>query len=682
MINPFNQPNYVGHTTIINPPIITNNNNYANVIYYNQQPEIYHEFPRTDTIPHNIPYTMVPNNNQTYFAPNPRIINNYNYVPTYFTNNYVYNPNPNNIQKNNYFVNNNTATYTIPNNNLNFINKNNNAFIPNKSILIGNEKRISDINTSPGVLTNQNITPKKEIQQFNINSNNNKNLSKSTNPYINNINNNIKKIPIPENIKKNEIIRREQNQNNKNLNISTQIIDKNENISQKTNQTYNNKIEKIKKQNNQTIDTIPKKQLMPTDQTNNNKINNNMVQNDNFKKNQNDSNVNNNQNNIQNKNIPKDNNKKPEVVEVTDGLSKLQIKPKEILKRPLTPEDFKTIYLTGIGMMNLGNTCFINSTLQVLIHCKLFITYFLRKFDNINKESTPISYEFLLICINMLDISKENKKYIDITNFKESFGKKHPIFNGYAQNDSQEFCRIFLEDISTELNEAKNKNVYKTLTNSVGKHKIFRDKEFDMNFKERETSIITYLFYSQIITTFKCTCGSEIYSFQKLLDFPLLLPENIKKIDLKDLLNIYFKTEIVEFETECETCKEKTKHHKITRISRPPEILIISLQRINESNQKKNECLVTFPKLLNLYEFIDHECGYDKESEYILFSFINHQGNMDFGHYYSYIQPLNSKNWYEFNDSMVKHVTTGLTVFPYAYALFYIKKKYLTLNNF
>ena len=363
-------------------------------------------------------------------------------------------------------------------------------------------------------------------------------------------------------------------------------------------------------------------------------------------------------------------------------MSNLQIKPKEIPKRPLTQEDFNKIYVTGVGMMNLGNTCFINSTLQILIHCKLFIINFFRKFDYINKETTPISYQFLLICISMLDSTKENKNYIDITNFKEAFGQKHPFYNGYNQNDSQEFCRIFLEDISTELNEAKNKNVYKALTNSVGKPKIFRDREFHLNFKEREISIITKLFYSQIITTFKCSCGSEIYSFQKLLDFPLLFPANVEKIDLSELLKIYFKTEIVEFETECENCKRKAKRNKITRISRPPEILIISLQRINELNQKKNECLVTFSQTLNLYDFIDHECGFDKESEYILFSFVNHQGNMDFGHYYSYIRPLNSKNWYEFNDSMVKHVKNGLTVFPHAYALFYIKKKYLTSNNF
>ncbi|MBQ9712742.1 MAG: hypothetical protein IJV54_10710, partial [Bacteroidales bacterium] len=58
-----------------------------------------------------------------------------------------------------------------------------------------------------------------------------------------------------------------------------------------------------------------------------------------------------------------------------------------------------------------------------------------------------------------------------------------------------------------------------------------------------------------------------------------------------------------------------------------------------------------------------------------LFSIINHQGNVDCGHYYSYIQPLSSKNWFEFNDSSVKHIKQGLDSFPYAYA--FRRKEYI-----
>ena len=75
-----------------------------------------------------------------------------------------------------------------------------------------------------------------------------------------------------------------------------------------------------------------------------------------------------------------------------------------------------------------------------------------------------------------------------------------------------------------------------------------RDMEFDLNFKGREQSIITDLFYSQTITTFTCECKGAIYAFQKVLDFPLLLRKDIQKINIYELLKIYFQDEIIDFE--------------------------------------------------------------------------------------------------------------------------------------
>jgi ubiquitin C-terminal hydrolase len=368
------------------------------------------------------------------------------------------------------------------------------------------------------------------------------------------------------------------------------------------------------------------------------------------------------------------------VIEITDNNNNqyIDIIPENTFKyRALTQDDFNQIFLKGVGIINLGNTCFINSCLQALIHCKLFIQLFFSKGIQMKEDTTPISYHFLLLCIEMLDVQKRSHiNYIDISYFKYIFGKKHPMFNGFAQNDSQEFCRIFLEDLSTELNEAKNKNIYRTLTNTDNKSKIVKDNEFFINFKERENSIINDLFYSQIITSFKCKCGSEIYSFQKIMDFPLLLPENVNQINIKKLLNNYFKSEVVDFEKKCDKCQQILKHNKEMRISRPPEILILSLQRINETTKKKNNCAVAFGEQLNIYEYIDHELGFDKECDYTLFSIINHVGDMDVGHYFTYIKPLGIQNWYEFNDSTVRKIVPRKTVFSYAYALLYIKSKY------
>jgi ubiquitin C-terminal hydrolase len=353
-------------------------------------------------------------------------------------------------------------------------------------------------------------------------------------------------------------------------------------------------------------------------------------------------------------------------------------KPIVIQRRKLEESDFKNIIYTDIGMINLGNTCYINSCLQVLIHCPNFIDKFFEKFKTLKKEEKEealISKHFYDICYTIVDTVNTQEKYIDISNFKNEFGKKHPIYGGYNPNDSQEFCRFFLEDLSSELNEIKTKVLYREYTENDQKSKKEQDEDFDYKFKQREKSIITDIFYSQIITSFTCECKSINYSFQKILDFPLLLPENDQTVDIIDLLKSYFQPETIDYEKKCEKCQKVIKRKKEIKISRPPEILILSLQRIDE-NKKKLGYSVNFEENLDISEFIDKDCGYARDCKYQLFAVINHSGSINSGHYYSYLK-LEQKDWFEFNDSIVKNIKDISDSSESAYALFYIKQKYI-----
>ena len=102
------------------------------------------------------------------------------------------------------------------------------------------------------------------------------------------------------------------------------------------------------------------------------------------------------------------------------------------------------------------------------------------------------------------------------------------------------------------------------------------------------------------------------------MDIPLLLPKDIKVIDLEGLLSEYFKSEILEFETICAKSKKILNHKKELNIVRPPNILILSLQRINYQYKVKNECLVKIPELLDIKDYIDFDFGYNNNSHYKL----------------------------------------------------------------
>ena len=71
-----------------------------------------------------------------------------------------------------------------------------------------------------------------------------------------------------------------------------------------------------------------------------------------------------------------------------------------------------------------------------------------------------ISYKFLNIYEEMIKESVMYLKTIDILSFIYYFLIKHPLFKNNEQQDSQEFFRVFSEDINYELNKAKRNYIY------------------------------------------------------------------------------------------------------------------------------------------------------------------------------------------------------------------------------
>ena len=227
--------------------------------------------------------------------------------------------------------------------------------------------------------------------------------------------------------------------------------------------------------------------------------------------------------------------------------------------------------------------------------------------------------------------------------------------------------------MNVELNEVVNKAPYKELK-TYKKSKITCDEEYDKYFRGRESSIIIDSFYGQIINIFTCKCSYKSYSFEKILDLPLLLEKTNISISIDELLDNFFEGDTILFETKCEECgRKRVMHSKEIKFSRPPNILILSIQRFNVKNQRKNNCMIQFTEELNLQKYIDEECGHGNEYRYSLYGIGNHSGTINFGHYYAYIK-LNNKTWYEFNDSSVRKIGNINTSSTTAYTLFYKKK--------
>ena len=588
---------------------------------------------------------------------NNKIINRINFSK--YSKQNINNTNENNKIKSYTSYNISKRMNTEINNTINSRNNDNNGTLTknlnsNKNFLLARKYQIKT--------PNENIKINYNMNNLNRENNHNINENKRTNHYI--------------------FVRKESKKENQNTYNNSTYSNK-ENNSSKFNQNQNTN---YLNQNN--ISIKPKTAI--TNFQNYRKISNQRITQDtSFQSNYNkDSKTNNNLINKENSEINKENKNYTNTNITFRRFSRNNIQNKDIAKEPNInnkteeKEEEKSlmdIVNKQIGIKNIGNTCFINSSLQIFIHCPLFISKLINKMKLIN-ENTQVTSNFLSICNLMLNTKS---KYISIYSFKSLLGLKHKIFFGHMQNDSQEFIRIFVEDISQELNEAKENSIFRLLSNSDTKSKLIRDEDFHINFSRREKSIITEIFYAQIVNIYTCRCNSMIFSFQKILDFPLLFPEKINNnmISLYELLKLYFNVEYIEFESKCERCRKIEKHKKELKISRPPEILILSLQRVDLITGKKLEYRVKFSQKLDLYEFTDHDCGYDHECKYELFGVINHRGNLDSGHYFSYIKNEN-KEWIEYNDSFVRKINYFSDCSDSVYALFYIKEKYNNMNLF
>lgn len=152
-------------------------------------------------------------------------------------------------------------------------------------------------------------------------------------------------------------------------------------------------------------------------------------------------------------------------------------------------------------------------------------------------------------------------------------------------------------------------NLYRELIYKDKKSKLQCNNDYYLNYNKYENSIITNLFYSQLITINVCKCKNIVHSFHKIIDIPLIIPENKDKLHIYDLLDLYFSQQVLVFEAFCEICKNKNiRNIKNLKISYPAVILICSLQRIDILKNIKNNSMVEFNDNLDMKSYIDSDC--------------------------------------------------------------------------
>ena len=331
------------------------------------------------------------------------------------------------------------------------------------------------------------------------------------------------------------------------------------------------------------------------------------------------------------------------------------------------------------GLVNLGNTCYVNSVLQVLSHIQEFNEY-ISTYVNANQESKNMNQISILKEWNDLNdllwhknVIISPKRFLKVIQGYSKM-KNNENFSGYDQNDSTEFL-YFLFDIMHE--EMKNKDA--SLKSNVQDKwkKLSSNKSFQPFVKKKlksDFSIIDELFSGVCETTILDENENHIsHSYQSfvMMDLPLV------DTDLIPCIDEYFRDDELNAENENQyfddtdnTYKDVTKQ---MRLIRSPHILIIHLKRWN-ANLRKNQRIIHYPHQLNMTPYIKSSNGESaKECTYELFAINNHSGNVFGGHYFSYIK--NGNKWYTYNDTEVSMISESKLSTNKNYVLYYRKNQ-------
>jgi len=342
--------------------------------------------------------------------------------------------------------------------------------------------------------------------------------------------------------------------------------------------------------------------------------------------------------------------------------------------------NFKKYRDKGIsGLNNLGNTCFLNSTMQVLSH-----TYELNNFLNMNTYRKKLNNKYdsaLLLEWDELRnlLWKENcvvspVKFVQTVQKLAKLKGQH-LFTGFNQNDLPEFL-IFVIDC---FHNALSRTVVMTIEGTI---KDDKDKiavecfERIKQMYENDYSEIWKIFYGIHVSLLEnASTGKKIsITPEPFFIINLPIPFNNKSPTLLDCFDLYVESEIMDGENKVtyEKTGEKIAVKKNIMFWSLPDILVIDIKRFNHKN-KKNQIMVDFPlEGLNLSKYI---IGYNKDKYiYDLYGVCNHSGSVMGGHYTSFVKNANG-NWYHYNDTIVSEVALREQIItPKAYCFFYRKQ--------
>lgn len=328
------------------------------------------------------------------------------------------------------------------------------------------------------------------------------------------------------------------------------------------------------------------------------------------------------------------------------------------------------------GLINLGNTCFMNSTIQCLSHTLKLTDFFLScQFKNEDKEHSNRrreEWKFVMCFLNLMINIWENNTLIKPKSFQSALSSFVPQYKLGRQQDSHECLMHILDLLHKGLS-------YEIVVDVLGQVQSNADKlmkksieSWTQCFSKNYSSIID-MFYGQFFDVIQCNkCGTVDTLFTPYNTLALDICENGGECSLDTCLEAYFAP--INIQTwKCEKANCTVGCTKHTTLWTMPNYLVVQLKRFNNNNNKITS-LVKFPlDDLDLTKYISVEKEDPNNYIYTCYAVNYHSGSTNSGHYWAACRGINNK-WSMFNDADVSRCKTSDIVTKDAYVLFYYRK--------
>ncbi|XP_043080353.1 ubiquitin carboxyl-terminal hydrolase 19 isoform X2 [Puntigrus tetrazona] len=193
----------------------------------------------------------------------------------------------------------------------------------------------------------------------------------------------------------------------------------------------------------------------------------------------------------------------------------------------------KKVCLPGFtGLVNLGNTCFMNSVIQSLSNTRELRDYFHdRGFESEINCNNPLGTGGRLaisFAVLLRALWKGTHHAFQPSKLKAIVASKASQFTGYAQHDAQEFMAFLLDGLHEDLNRIQNKPYTETVDSDGRQDEVVAEEAWQRH-KMRNDSFIVDLFQGQYKSKLVCpVCSKVSITFDPFLYLPVPLPQKQK----------------------------------------------------------------------------------------------------------------------------------------------------------